>query len=222
MESDSINKAIHQQLNWRYATKRFDPTKKISEEHLQTLKESLRLAPSSFGLEPWRFIVVEDPTVRQKLRAHSWNQSQITDSSHLIILTAKTSITQSDIETFLERIARTRGIPTSSLQEYGGMMQGFISHLNSRDAVQSWTGQQVYLALGMLLMTAAMLSIDACPMEGIDPVQYDAVLGLTGTEYSTRVACTLGYRSNEDTSAGQRKVRLPEEVVFLKPVGQGS
>jgi len=216
MTTDSMNDMIHKQLNWRYAAKRFDPTKKISEEHLQTLKESLRLAPSSFGLEPWRFVVVEDLTLRQQLRAHSWNQSQITDSSHLIVLAAKTTITPSDIQVFLERIASTRGIPVTSLQEYGAMMQGFVSHLNAREAVHGWTSQQVYLALGMLLMASAMLSIDACPMEGIDPIKYDEVLGLTGTEYSTRVACTLGYRADEDASAKMIKVRLPEDVVFLR------
>jgi nitroreductase len=207
--SDALNAHIESQLLWRYATKRFDPTRKVSKADWHTLEESLRLSPSSFGLQPWKFIVVTDPEVRKKLQPHSWNQPQIVEASHLVVLAAQKSVGHGDVDAFIADISKTRGVPTSNLQDYAGMMKGFLDAQASKGTCEAWTTNQVYIALGMLLSSAAMLKIDACPLEGITPSKYDEILGLEGSGYSTKVACALGYRSAEDAAGSYAKVRFP-------------
>lgn len=213
--TQDINTLIEQQLSWRYATKRFDPTKKISEKDWHTLEESLRLAPSSFGLQPWKFIVVKNPEVRKQLQPLSWNQPQLVEASHLVVIAAKKEVTHTDVDGFLSSISETRGVPVAALQEYGGMMKGFLDALAQQGTCEHWSTRQAYLALGMLLSTAAVLKIDACPLEGINPVAYDEVLNLNQSGYSTKVACALGYRSAEDASASYTKVRYDRAKVML-------
>ncbi len=212
----STNATIEQQLSWRYATKRFDPSKKISKEDWHTLEESLRLAPSSFGLQPWRFINVKTPDIREKLRPNSWNQPQIVEASHLVVIAAKKEVTHSDVENYLSLISSVRGVPTSALQDYGNMMKGFLDNLASQGACEAWSTRQAYLALGMLLSTAAALKVDTCPLEGINPVSYDEILNLNQSGYSTKVACALGYRSADDAAASYTKVRYPRADVMLE------
>lgn len=211
-----INAEIEQQLTWRYATKRFDPTRKISRENWHTLEESLRLAPSSFGLQPWRFINVKSPEVRSKLQPNSWNQPQIVEASHLVVIAAKKEVTHEDVENYLSLISSVRGVPTSALKDYGNMMKGFLDNLASQGACEAWSTRQAYLALGMLLSSAAALKVDTCPLEGINPVAYDEILNLNQTGYSTKVACALGYRSSEDATASYPKVRYPRAQVVLE------
>lgn len=213
--TQDINAIIEQQLTWRYATKRFDPTKKISAQDWHTLEESLRLAPSSFGLQPWKFIVVKNPEVRKQLHPLSWNQPQLVEASHLVVIAAKKEVTHTDVDGFLESISETRGVPVADLQGYGGMMKGFLDALAQQGTCEHWATRQVYIALGMLLSTAAVLKIDACPLEGINPVAYDEVLNLNQSGYSTKVACALGYRSSEDASALFTKVRYARSKVIL-------
>jgi nitroreductase len=213
--TQDINALIEQQFSWRYATKLFDPTKKISTIDWHTLEESLRLAPSSFGLQPWKFVIVKNPEVRKQLQPLSWNQPQIVEASHLVVIAAKKEVTHTDVEGFLASISETRGVPVAALQEYGGMMKGFLDALAQQGTCEHWSTRQVYLALGMLLSTAAMLKIDACPLEGINPVEYDKVLNLTESGYSTKVACALGYRSAEDPAAFYTKVRYGRAQVIL-------
>ena len=214
--NNSVNSTIEQQLSWRYATKRFDPNKKISNVDWHTLEESLRLAPSSFGLQPWRFIVVKNPETRQRLQPVSWNQPQITEASHLVVIAAKKEVTHGDVDDYLNLISSVRGAPLSSLQTYGGMMKGFLDNLAAHGTCEAWATRQAYLALGMLLSTAAALKIDSCPLEGIDPVAYDEVLHLNQSGYSTKVACALGYRSLEDATASYSKVRYPRAQIVLE------
>ncbi|MEN9846662.1 MAG: hypothetical protein RIS36_1809 [Pseudomonadota bacterium] len=213
--TQDINAIIEQQLTWRYATKRFDPTKKISAQDWHTLEESLRLAPSSFGLQPWKFIIVKSPEVRKQLHPLSWNQPQLVEASHLVVIAAKKEVTHTDVDGFLESISETRGVPVADLQGYGGMMKGFLDALAQQGTCEHWATRQVYIALGMLLSTAAVLKIDACPLEGINPVAYDEVLNLNQSGYSTKVACALGYRSSEDASALFTKVRYDRSKVIL-------
>jgi nitroreductase len=210
------NSAIEQQLSWRYATKRFDSTKNISDKDWHTLEESLRLSPSSFGLQPWKFINVKSPDIRAKLQPNSWNQSQIVEASHLVVIAAKKEVTHEDVENYLSLISSVRGVPASALQDYGNMMKGFLDNLASQGACEAWSTRQAYLALGMLLSTAAALKVDTCPLEGINPVAYDEILNLNQTGYSTKVACALGYRSAEDATASYTKVRYPRAQVMLE------
>jgi len=210
----SINRSeLLTQLSWRYATKRFDPTKKIPAETWAALEESLVLAPSSFGLQPWRFIVVNDRAIRQKLLPLSWNQNQIVDASHLVVLTARRGLGKDDVLAFTRRITEVRGIPESAIAEYRDMMLGFVDR--SQSTIDDWAARQVYIAMGVLLTSAAMLGVDTCPMEGIEPAKYDEVLGLTSTGYRTLAVVTAGYRHPEDGYAGLKKVRFNADNVIV-------
>jgi len=202
------------QLNWRYATKQFDPDRKISAADWTTLGEALRLTPSSFGLQPWKFIVVTDPAVRAKLRPASWGQPQITEASHLVVLAAKNNFGETDIDAHLAHLANAQGSAVSALAPLRGAMAGAIQRMDEPTR-NAWTRNQVYIALGNLLTSAALLGIDACPMEGFDRVQYDEILGLKAKGFSSAVVATLGYRAATDKYAGAPKVRFPKEQVFV-------
>jgi nitroreductase len=208
--------AVRERLQWRYATKVFDSDRKIPAETWAVLRETLRLAPSSFGLQPWRFVHVRDPEIRSQLRGASWNQRQVVDASHLVVLTAKTTVSGQDVEQWVQEIAKTRGVPVASLAQYKEVMLGFLAQGESTLSVPHWTANQVYLALGQLLATAAMMGIDACPMEGIDPSAYDTILGLKDSGYTTRVVCALGYRSSTDSYASAPKVRYDASELWVE------
>ncbi len=202
-----------QSLNWRYATKDFDPQKKISTCTWQAIEQSMVLTPSSFGLQPWKFITVTDPKIKKAMLDHSWNQHQVVDCSHMVVLCAKSSVTDTDIDTWVDRLAEIRQVDKESLNEYAGMMRGFISHMDEA-ATLTWAKHQVYIALGQLMATAAVLDIDACPMEGIIPTEYDKLIGTEGSGYLTTVACAMGYRSTDDKYAELAKVRYaPDQVL---------
>lgn len=205
---------VENALKWRYATKQFDPSRTIPHEAFHTLEESLRLAPSSFGLQPWHFIVVTNPELRKQLRVHSWNQPQVTEASHLVVITSRTTVDDETIDTFIHSTAEARGQKPADLAGYRQMISGFVGHLREHNAIEAWTTRQSYLALGVLLSSAAMLGIDACPLEGIDPTEYNKLLGLQDTPFSTRVACALGYRTSTDTYAEAPKVRYSYETVL--------
>jgi nitroreductase len=210
----TTNSKIINALKWRYATKRFDPTKKISANDLNTLQDALRLAPSSFGLQPWHFMLVTNPELRKELQAHSWNQPQLVEASHIVVITSLKTIDQGIIDRFIKTTAETRGITPSDLASYQQMIEGFVARLNQTGGLEAWTARQAYIALGFLLSSAALLSIDSCPIEGIDPAQYNRILGLENTPYATRVVCALGYRAENDAYAQAKKVRFGQEDVF--------
>lgn len=201
-----------QQLNWRYATKSFDTTKKISDSDLHQLVESLRLAPSSFGLQPWKFLVISNQAVKESLVAHSRGQRQVADASHTIVLCAKNDTTLQDVEQYVQDIATTRNMPLESLEGYKGMMTGFVSN-TTPEIRRSRAEKQTYIAQGFLLAAAAQLGIDACPMEGFVAPEYDALLGLTDSGYHSVVVVPVGYRSAEDKYATAPKVRYTEDKV---------
>ncbi|WP_257309245.1 NAD(P)H-dependent oxidoreductase [Geothrix fuzhouensis] len=205
--------SLLQQLNWRYATKKFDPSKKISAADWAVIEEALILTPSSYGLQPWRFIVVTDPALKAKLRPASWNQSQVEDCSHLVVLTAKQDITEVDVDRFIERIAEVRGATVESLAGYKGYMVGDLVNGPRHAIIHEWAARQTYIALGNLMTSAALLGVDACPFEGIEPAKYDEILGLKGTGYTTISACPLGYRAADDKYASAPKVRFEAKDV---------
>ncbi|BDU69527.1 NAD(P)H-dependent oxidoreductase [Geothrix oryzae] len=206
--------SLLQQLNWRYATKKFDPTKPISPADWATLEASLILTPSSYGLQPWKFIVVTDPALKAKLRPASWNQSQVEDCSHLVVLTAKQDITEADVDRFVARIAEVRGVTPESLAGYKGYMMGDLVKGPRHAIIHEWAARQTYIALGNLMTSAALLGVDACPFEGIEPAKYDEILGLKGTGYTTISACPLGYRAADDKYANTPKVRFEAKDVI--------
>ncbi len=200
-------------LRFRYATKAFDPARKIPAETWDAIEKSLVLTPSSFGLQPWKFLVIDAPEIREQLKAASWNQPQLTDASHLVVLAARTDLAQADIDSWVTRLSEVQGIPLESLGGLSGMISSFSSAMTPAEK-QAWNTRQVYIALGQLMTAAAVLGIDSCPLEGIFPADYDTILGLPGTGYATAVACALGYRSAEDKYAAAPKARFPDAEVI--------
>jgi nitroreductase len=211
--STITGESLLQQLTWRYATKKFDTSKKISAADWSVIEEALVLTPSSYGLQPWKFIVVTDPALKAKLRPASWNQSQVEDCSHLVVLTAKQDITEADVDHFVARIAEVRGVSAESLAGYKGYMVGDLVKGPRHAVIQEWAARQTYIALGNLMTSAALLGVDACPFEGIEPAKYDDILGLQGTGYTTISACPLGYRAADDKYASAPKVRFEAKAV---------
>lgn len=207
---DNINSA----LNWRYAVKKFDPTQKIPQDVWKTLRESLRLAPSSYGLQPWKFIEVQDPSLRQQLRTHSWNQAQVTDSSHYVVLCYHSNLDAQYIHNYIQFMAQERGLNPSVLEGFEKTMAGDLLHGPRSTQLPQWAQRQVYIAMGFALLAASLLQVDACPMEGIDPLNYDKVLGLGNTPYRSVAAIAFGYRDPSDALAQAKKVRFPESQVW--------
>lgn len=203
------------QLNWRGATKSFDANKKVSEEDFAKLMEAARLAPSSFGLQPWKVVVVKNPELRAQIRAAGYNQPQITEASHLVVLCSRTNFGEQDVEKFVQSIVDERGVPAESLADYKGMMVGAVTG-RSAEAADNWNARQVYIMLGVLLETCAMANIDAAPMEGFDNAAVDKILGLSEKNLASRVICGIGYRSENDWVSKVKKVRFPKEEVIIE------
>jgi nitroreductase len=194
-------------LQWRYATKVFDATKKMPAEVWQTLERALVLTPSSYGLQPYKFLVINDPAQRAELLPHSWNQKQVVDASHFVVFAARTIVTDADVNKLIQLISDVRKMPPESLNFYRDMMLGDVVNGPRSKTIHEWAARQAYIALGNLMTCAAVLGVDACPMEGLNPAEYDRVLGLNYSGYATVVACALGYRAASDKYASLPKVR---------------
>lgn len=203
-----------QDANWRYATKKFDATKKVSAEDLATLKEAIRLSSSSYGLQPYKVIIVENPELRAQLQPVSWGQTQIVDASHLIVFANVTNIGETEIDAYFKNLTQTRGISMEALQGYADFMKSKITSL-SEEAKNTWTSKQTYLALGNLLNAAAELKIDVTPMEGFEPEQYNEILGLNKLGLHASLVATIGYRHEDDATQHYVKVRKSNEELFL-------
>ena len=193
-------------LNWRYATKKFDSEKKLSQEDLNTLLESIQLSASSYGLQPYEVIVVKDEEIREKLKAAAWNQTQITDASYLLVFANLKSVSENYVDTYLDNIAETRNLNRADLKGMEDMIKSTTLQLPA-DAQNTWAAKQAYIALGNLLSAAANLKIDTCPMEGFDAAKFDEILGLQDKNLTTAVIAPVGYRSEEDQYQHLSKVR---------------
>lgn len=200
--------------NWRYATKKFDATKKISAEDLKILKEAIRLSASSYGLQPYKVLLIENPEVRKQLQPVSWGQSQIVDASHLFVFANLTNVEASDIDEYMENTAKTRNIPLEALTGYADFMKSKITPLSLADK-RNWTSKQTYIALGNLLAAAADLKIDATPMEGFESEKYNEILGLDKLGLNASLVVPVGYRHEEDTYQHLSKVRKSTEELFV-------
>lgn len=200
--------------NWRYATKKFDTTKKVSKEDLETLKEAIRLSASSFGLQPYRVIIIENPELRAKLQSAAWGQSQIVDASQLIVFANITNFGETEIDSYLANITKTRGLPADALKGYGDFMKSKILTL-PEDVRNNWTSKQTYLSLGNLLNAASELKIDVTPMEGFEPEKVNEILGLGKLGLNASLLATIGYRHEEDATQHYVKVRKSNEELFI-------
>ncbi|WP_367873068.1 NAD(P)H-dependent oxidoreductase [Luteolibacter sp. Populi] len=200
-------------LQFRYATKKFDTERKISSHDWAVLEQALLLAPSSFGLQPWKFLVIDDPALRAELATKSWGQTQITEASHLVVFTTRTDMTEADVDRYMASLATAQDRPVDSLGGYRSVIAGYAAAMTT-EARHAWNVRQTYLALGQFMISAAVLGIDTCPLEGMDPAAYDEVLGLSGSGYATSVACAAGYRSTDDKYASSPKSRFPLEEII--------
>jgi nitroreductase len=205
-------------LNWRYATKKFDASKQILEKDWKALSESLRLAPSSYGLQPWKFLIVQNKDIRKKLTPLSWNQTQVEDCSHFVVFATMSKMTEEHVKKFIQKTAEVRSMDPKNLQGYQDMMIGDVVKGPRSEIAKWWAQRQSYIAMGFLMETAALLQIDTCAMEGIDPAGYDKVLGLEGTGWETVAAVACGYRHAEDKYQALKKVRFDSNDViqFIK------
>ena len=204
----SQTKQLLDALQWRYATKVFDATKKSPADVWDALEKSLVLTPTSYGLQPYQFLVVQDAAKRAALLPNSWGQKQVVDCSHFVVFTARTEMKDADVDKLIARTVELRKLPVGSLDAYRGMMIGDIVNGPRGKIAHEWAARQVYIALGNLMTCAAVLGVDACPMEGINPTEYDKILGVAGTGYKTVVALALGYRAASDKYASLAKVRF--------------
>ncbi len=202
-----------EQLRWRYAVKRFDPTRILSEETWNVLEESLILTPSSYGLQPWKFVIITDPTIKAKLPAISWSQRQPQDCSHMVVLAARRTMDASYVDSFIEHVCLTRQQEPSAMDGYRNVLVATIESMHSH---LDWNSRQVYIALGQLMVAAACLGVDTCPMEGIEREQYDQLLGLDHSEYTSVVGCAVGYRHHEDGQAQAPKVRFGSDDMIVR------
>lgn len=199
--------------NWRYATKKFDKTRKVSAGELDLLKEAIQLSVSSYGLQPYKVLLIENQDLRAQLESASWDQKQITESSHLIVFCNYTDVESADVDAFIDLTAKSREMTFDDLKGYGDFIKSKISEKTKEERF-NWTKSQTYLAMSNLLSACAELRIDACPMEGFEPDAYNEILGLTEKGLNASLIATIGYRSQDDRSQFYPKMRKPMEVLF--------
>ena len=210
------NETLLQQLRWRYAVKKFDPAQKVSVEDWQTLEQALVLTPSSFGLQPWRFVVITDQATKDQLVPISWGQRQVAEASHVVVFAVRKPLTGSDVDRHLVRTAEVRSAPVESLAGFKKLLMKSLVPPPEGFDIHHWAGLQAYIALGNFMTSAAMLGIDTCPMEGIVPEKYDELLGLPSEGYGTVVVCVAGHRAADDKYAVLPKVRFTAEDVVRR------
>ncbi|NMH23877.1 NAD(P)H-dependent oxidoreductase [Flavobacterium solisilvae] len=199
---------------WRYATKKFDATKKVSTEDFEILKEAIQLSASSYGLQPYKVFIIENPEIRAKIQPAAWGQTQIVDASHLLVFANITNFGDAEIDAYIKNLSETRGIPVESVQGYADFMKSKITTL-PEEARNVWTAKQTYLALGNLLNAAAELKIDVTPMEGFEPAAVNEILGFDQLGLNASLIATIGYRHEEDATQHYAKVRKSNEELFI-------
>ncbi len=206
--------SLVEKLNWRYATKKFDPSKKLSPVQLDELLKAIHLSPSSAGLQSYKVVVVEDPAIRQQLRAAANGQPQLTDASQVIILASETNVDESYVKNYIDHVAKTRQIGRENLEGFEQMINSNVSNL-TQDQKIIWSKKQAYIALGVLLTAAAEMGVDACPMEGFNAAEFDRILGLAEKNLTATVIAPVGFRAQDDGFSVLAKVRKPEEEMFI-------
>jgi nitroreductase len=209
MSTISID-VLLERLNWRYATKKFDAARKIPAATWAALEQGLVLSPSSIGLQPWKFVIITDRATRETLQPVAYGQSQILDASHLVVFAVKKDLDAAHVDRHVKRAAKVQNVSEESLE---GLRQ---MSLQTLPRGFEWSARQAYIALGDFLTSAAMLGVDACPMEGFVPEEFDKILGLDQLGYKSVVMAAAGYRAADDSAAGRPKVRFPAEEVLLK------
>jgi nitroreductase len=199
-------------LKWRYATKKYDTTKKVSDDDLQQIKEAIRLSPSSYGLQAFKILDIKDKDIREKLKLASYWQPQITEASHLLVFCGYADVNDGHIDEYLNLKADTQGFNVELLKEFRNFMKVFIE--GRKSGKQVWTAKQTYIALSNAIAACAELKIDSTPMEGFEAEKYNEILGLSSKGLKADVLLAIGYRSDEDKTQYDVKIRKPMESLF--------
>jgi len=197
---------IIENLKWRYATKAFDTNKTVAAADLDTILAAGNLAATSYGLQPFTFVVVDDAAKKQALVEHAYGQTQVAANGVLIVLAARTDVDAAYISEFTARIESTRGLPAGSVDGYKDMMVGHLTNITP-DTRLAWAQKQSYIALGTMMAAASELHIDNAALEGFNPDKFDEVLGLTAMNLRATSLLVLGYRSADDATSAYTKVR---------------
>ncbi len=208
-----MNKQLIEALEWRYACKKFDADKRISDTDLETIFDSIQLTPSSYGLQPIKVLLIETKELREQIKPIAWNQAQVVDASHLLVFCHYTALSESYVDQHVSLMANTRNLPIEKLQGFGTHVKSSIATMDA-DHVNQWTGKQTYIALGQVLLSCALLKIDATPMEGFDRKALDKLLDLSKDGLSASLLCPIGYRHAEDPYITLKKVRKTKNMLF--------
>jgi nitroreductase / dihydropteridine reductase len=203
-----------EKLNWRYAVKKFDVNQKLSTEQLTFIKEAIKLTPSSFGLQPFKVLVIQDQALKEKLKPASWNQSQITDCSELFVFTSLLDFSFEHVDHHILNLSKNRAVALESLEGYRKTIQNFIAKMNLLEQ-ENWTSKQIYIALGNMMAATAAEKIDVCPIEGFEKHLYDEILNLKSLGLKSVVAAAVGFRASDDKYQFVKKVRKANEDLFL-------
>ncbi len=202
-------------LKWRYAVKRFDSTRKLTKDQINYLKEAINFIPSSYGLQPYKVLEIENPEIREKLREAAYGQPQLTEAAHVFVFANFTDYNTDKVDAFIKLSAETNNIPEENSKGYRDMLNGMIGSM-SPEQVSTWNSKQAYIALGALLSAAAEQEIDAAAMEGFDKSKFDEILGLKEKGLTSVCIGAVGYRSPEDQNQFLKKVRKPMDQLFEK------
>tara|TARA_Y100000385_G_C12987659_1_gene591386 strand:+ start:538 stop:1173 length:636 start_codon:yes stop_codon:yes gene_type:complete len=198
-------------LNWRYACKKFDPTKKLTEEQLNDLLDSLRLTASSYGIQPWKFVVVKNAEKREQLIGAAYKQRQVADASDLLVLCRPAELDASVIDSYIDDICKTRDQNKEDLEGYRNMMVKVVE--KDEPVKVAWAKNQIYIALGTLMTACAAMRIDSCPMEGFSPKQFDEILELDKLGLKSVLVCPVGFRASDDKYIDVKKVRYSKDEI---------
>ena len=210
MSSKTIEK-----LQWRYATKRFDAFKTLSEEKLNILKETFNLTATSYGLQPLKLVIISNADLKSQLMPLTYNQTQVRDASHVLILCIEKNIEASFIVDHFRRVEGERKTPRTILEPFE---KALISNFSEKQApqIREWMANQLYLTLGALLTVCAMENIDACPIEGFEPEKYDKLLGLDKKGLESVIVLPVGYRDESDFFINLKKVRRGVDELIIE------
>ena len=202
-------------LKWRYATKKFDATKEVSADDLEYILEAGNLAATSYGLQPFKIVVVTDKEKKQALVGHAYNQGQVGENSALLVLAARTDVDATYIAEYTARIERTRSLPAGAVDGYKDMMVGDLTNRTEADRLV-WAQKQAYISLGTMMIAASEKGIDNAPMEGFNPAGFNEILGLSAHNLHATVILAIGYRSTEDETQNYAKVRKNLDDIVVR------
>ncbi|MCH2196573.1 NAD(P)H-dependent oxidoreductase [Kordia sp.] len=203
-------------LKWRYATKKFDANRFLDDAQIDTLKEAFNLTATSYGLQPIRLVVIKNKELQEQLVAHSWNQRQVADASHLLVICIENTVDEAYVDSYFDRVKAIRNTPDDILNPFKDFMKNSFKD-KTQEELQTWSSKQAYIALGNLLTVCGMEKIDSCPMEGFVPEKYNEILGLEAHGLSSVLVLPVGYRAEDDMFSDFKKVRktVAESVLEL-------